>query len=275
MGLIVTPVVKLPGDGKGKLVAWDPIRQKEAWSIQHDEYWNGGTLTTAGGIVFQGTAVGTFDAYRASNGDRLWSFDAGLGIMAAPMSYSVDGKQYVAVLVGWGGTVAAISEVADVGWKYGQQPRRLLVFALDGKDKLAPSPPRDMKIHALDDPDLVLDEKDVAAGRAFHLVCASCHGAGFRAAGAPGPDLRESAIALRLDTFSQMLREGRPDKGMPSYQWMSEDQIRYLHSYVRARAREALGKREPYDPAKARELASAVKGPGKSDLEKNAGPVTY
>jgi quinohemoprotein ethanol dehydrogenase len=248
MGLVIQPVVKRPGDGKGSLVAWDPVRQKQAWKVQHDHFWNGGTLATAGDLVFQGTADGWFHAYRASDGEPLWRFDAGLGIIAAPMSYSVGDKQYVAVLVGWGGTVAALSEVTDVGWKYGAQPRRLLVFALDGDKKLPPGPPRDMKVHALDDPALVLGEADVAAGRAFHIVCAACHGAGFRGAGAPGPDLRESAIALRADTFAQYVRTGRPEKGMPPFDWLSEDQMRQLHAYIRARAREALGKREPYVP---------------------------
>ncbi len=248
MGLVVQPVVKRPGDGKGSLVAWDPVRQKAAWTVQHDYFWNGGTLATAGDLVFQGTADGWFNAYRAATGEPLWRFDAGLGIIAAPMSYSVGGKQYVAVLVGWGGTVAALSAVADVGWKYGAQPRRLLVFALDGYKKLPPSPPRDMKVRALDDPALTLDEADVTAGRSLHIVCASCHGAGFRGAGAPGPDLRESAIALRADTFAQYVRSGRAGKGMPPFDWLSDDQIRQLHAYVRARAREALGKRKPYVP---------------------------
>ena len=62
MGLMVEPIVKQPGDGKGSLVAWDPVAQKEAWKVQHDELWNGGTLATAGGLVFQGLADGWFKA---------------------------------------------------------------------------------------------------------------------------------------------------------------------------------------------------------------------
>lgn len=244
MGLVVKPLVKQPGDGHGYLVAWDPVAQKEAWRVKHPHVWNGGTLATAGGLVFQGTAEGWFEAYRASSGDKLWRFDAGLGIIAAPMSYSINGKQYVSVLVGWGGTSAAMSGVLDVGWKYGAQTRRLLTFALDGKAVLPASAPRDMKVNALDDPDLLLNEADIAAGKAMSIACMSCHGAGFRGAGAPGPDLRESAIALRLDTFTQLLREGRMENGMPRFAWMTDDQIRQLHAYLRARARESLGLRE-------------------------------
>src|SRR5690606_20274677 len=135
---------------------------------------------TAGGLVFQGTADGLFHAYDAKDGKELWKFDAGLGIIAAPMSYSVGGKQYVSVLVGWGGTSAAMSGVLDVGWKYGVQTRRLLTFARDGKASLPKEPGRDMTVHALDDPELAISEADVAAGKQLSLACMSCHGAGFR-----------------------------------------------------------------------------------------------
>jgi quinohemoprotein ethanol dehydrogenase len=269
MGLVVKPLIKQPGDGKGYLVGWDPVNQKEVWKVTHDHIWNGGTMATAGGLVFQGTADGWFHAYDAKTGEELWKFDAGLGIIAAPMSYSVGGKQYVSVLVGWGGTSAAMSGVLDVGWKYGAQTRRLLTFALGGDAKLPPGPPPDMKVAALDDPELVIDDADVQVGKSLSLACMSCHGAGFRGAGAPGPDLRESAIALRLDTFSQMVKEGRLDRGMPQFKWMTDEQIRQLHAYLRARAREALGLRKPAIPPQA-PTSSAPERP------KNAkGPVTY
>jgi quinohemoprotein ethanol dehydrogenase len=244
MGLVVRPLVKQPGDGKGYLVAWDPVKQKQVWSVTHDFLWNGGTAATAGGLVFQGTADGFLHAYDAVTGKEHWKFNAGLGIIAAPISYLANGKQYISVLVGWGGTSAGMSSVLDVGWKYGAQTRRLLTFALGGKAALPIEPGRDMKVHALDDPDLVINEADVAAGRNLSVACLACHGAGFRGAGAPGPDLRESAIALRLDTFSQLLREGRMEKGMPQFKSLTDDQIRQLHAYLRARAREVLGLRK-------------------------------
>ena len=260
MGLVVKPLATQPGDGKGYLVAWDPVRQREVWKVTRDEVWNGGTLTTAGGLVFQGGANGMFNAYHAGTGKELWGFDAGLGIIAAPMSFSHGGKQYVSVLVGWGGTSAAMSRMLNVGWKYGAQPRRLLTFAIGGTAKLAPSPPRDMKVAALDDPELKLDEGDVMAGRMMSLACMSCHGAGMEGAGSPGPDLRESAIALRLDTFTQYVKMGNPAKGMPAQTRFTDDQLRQLHAYIRARAREVLGLRPPHDPAKAAAAMAAAKG---------------
>jgi quinohemoprotein ethanol dehydrogenase len=244
MGLYLEPVIKVPGDGKGSLVAWDPVAQKQRWKVEHPTLWNGGTLATAGGLVFQGTADGWFGAYDATGGKSLWRFNAGLGIIAAPMSFSAGGKQYVSILVGYGGASAANGKFMDAGWKYGKQPRRLLTFVLGGKARLAPSNPPDFKVHALDDPGLVLADADVAAGRTLSIQCAACHGIGLHSTGTPGPDLRESAIALDLDSFRNLLRDGPlADRGMPRFDGHKEQEIRQLHAYIRARARDALGVR--------------------------------
>ena len=246
-GLTLNYVIEDEEDGKGALLAWDPVAQEERWRVLQDTLWNGGTLATAGGLVFQGTGDGTFSAHHASTGERLWSFDAGLGIIAAPMSYSVAGKQYVSVLVGYGGTAAAISEHLDAGWKYGAQPRRLLTFALGGAAELPPSPPADLTVNALDDPALEIAEGDVAAGRPLYtLMCSLCHGGGLNSTGAPAPDLRESPLALSRESLAALLRDGSLlSRGMPSYEMLTDEQVRAIHAYIRAGAREALEAREP------------------------------
>jgi quinohemoprotein ethanol dehydrogenase len=250
MGLSVEPVVERPGDGHGYLLAWDPVAQKEVWRVQHPGLWNGGTLATAGGLVFQGTADGYFEAYEAKTGKEVWKFDAGLGIIGAPMSYSIDGRQYVSILVGYGGTAAAFGHFMDMGYKFGRQPRRLLTFAMGGDKMLPPKSPPDFTVHALDDPAFKLNEADVSAGRALSIQCAACHGVGLQATGTPGPDLRESAIALKLDSFTTLLKSGALlEQGMPRFQQLTDDQIRQLYAYVRAKAREALGKRAKDDTA--------------------------
>ena len=96
-----TPPKSLPF---GRLIAWDPVKQKEAWRAEHVAPWNGGTLTTAGNLVFQGTADGRFIAYNATTGEKLWETPTGTGVVAARRRpILIDGKQYVSIAVGWGG----------------------------------------------------------------------------------------------------------------------------------------------------------------------------
>lgn len=228
-------------DGKGALIAWDPVAQKARWRIQHDTLWNGGTLATAGNLVFQGTADGYLSAYDASSGRRLWRFNAGLGIIAAPMTYSAGGKQHVSILVGYGGSAAAMSRFTNVGWKYGVQPRRLLTFVLDGKGELTPTPPPSMEVAALDDPAIGLEPKDVAAGKQLYMRCMGCHGAELVAAGGPAPDLRESAVALDTEAFWSVLHDGALlERGMPRYSTVTRRQATQIQAYIRARARDAI-----------------------------------
>jgi quinohemoprotein ethanol dehydrogenase len=91
----------------GHLLAWDPVAQKERWRVPYKTIWNGGLLSTAGNLVFQGTADGRFVAYSADRGEKLWEVTVGTGIIAAPVTYEVDGVQYVSVMAGWGGAAAA------------------------------------------------------------------------------------------------------------------------------------------------------------------------
>ena len=243
LGTTVYPVVKDPDDGTGALLAWDPVSQQARWKVPIDTIWNGGTLATAGGLVFQGAGNGWFSAYDARSGERLWRFNAGLGIVGAPMSYSAGGRQFVSVLVGYGGTTAALSSVLNAGWKYGAQPRRLLTFAIGGRKRLPPSPPHDMTVKALDDPDLVIDEAQVAKGRKLAMACIACHGVNFEGAGSPAPDLRESALSLSEEAVWQVVHEGTlAERGMPKISRLTREQVRSIHMLIRASAREALAK---------------------------------
>ena len=118
---------------KGKLVAWDPIAGKEAWHVDHKGPWNGGTLATAGGLVFQGTIDGHFNAYDAANGKELWTQDIYTAALAGPMTYEVDGEQYVAVGAGFGTLFYIIGGFALDQHLGVPENGRILVYKIGGK----------------------------------------------------------------------------------------------------------------------------------------------
>jgi quinohemoprotein ethanol dehydrogenase len=241
-GLNIASIASDPGDGKGTLVAWDPVAKKARWRATVDTLWNGGAVSTAGDLVFQGTADGTFFAYDARTGTPLWKQMVGMGIIASPMTYSVGGKQYVAVLAGYGGSAAVLSDIMSAGWKY-SDPRRLLVFALDKKAVLPVAAPRNLQVHVQDNPAEVLDPRQAAMGKAMYIACSACHGRNMVAVGAPAPDLRESAVPLNTDAFWSVVHDGALiQKGMPSFAMFGKPEVEALRQYVRERARAELAK---------------------------------
>ena len=238
-GLSIGSAFAEPDDGKGALLAWDVAQRKPRWKVQHDFIWNGGALATAGGLVFQGTADGFVSAYAAESGQRLWRFDAGLGIIAPPISYRAGGRQYVAVLVGYGGAASIGSDTMEIGWKWGA-PRRRRVFTLEGRATLPPAAARDRTVHAIDDPLMRLDAAEVRAGKELFLNCILCHGRDAVAAGAPAPDLRESRIVLDPAAFASIVHDGALlPRGMPVFGEFSPQQLARLRGYIIARARES------------------------------------
>ena len=229
-----------PGDNTGSLVAWDPVAQQPRWSAPLSTVWNGGALATGGKLVFQGAGDGSFSAYDAASGQRLWQRQLGMGVIAAPVTYQLGRRQYVAVLAGYGGSAAILSDVMHVGWKY-TSPRRLFVFALGGSKAVPSAPPRTMKADLQDNPAEVLDPQVVATGKGLYLACAPCHGAAVLGAGGPAPDLRESAIPLDSTAFWSVLHDGALlPRGMPRFQALEKPQVEAIRQYIRSRSRAGL-----------------------------------
>jgi quinohemoprotein ethanol dehydrogenase len=199
---------------KGRLIAWDPVAQKAVWSVDYDGPWNGGVLATAGGLVFQGSATGEFAAFDATNGKKLWGFDAQTGVMAPAMTYEVDGEQYVAVMAGWGGGFA-LSAGAGVDPR-SEGPRRLLVFKVGGKQKLPARPPSDKAFPDL--PDDAGTPEQIALGTAVYAAnCGVCHGASG-VSNAAIPDLRYSPTIADRGIFKGVVIDGdRTEQGMVSF----------------------------------------------------------
>lgn len=239
-GVIARPEFSGDGkDGKGALIAWDPVAQKPRWTAWHKYLWNGGTLSTAGDLVFQGTADGWITGYDAEDGKVLWRFDAGLGIIAPPISYAWKGTQYVSILVGWAGPNPYAMGIMPTGWRYNAQPRRLLTFKLGGKARLPETAPYDETVHPVDDPAFVIDPALAAAGkRLFNDNCSGCHGKDAESSGAPGPDLRESGVVLDKTALWSVLHDGALlPKGMPRFAAFTEEQAGEIQHFVRERAR--------------------------------------
>jgi quinohemoprotein ethanol dehydrogenase len=190
----------------GALLAWDPIAQKEAWRVKYKGPWNGGTLATAGNLVFGGTASGTFNAYTADTGKKLWSFETQTGVIAAPMTYAVKGEQYVALLVGWGGVWdVATGALADISGTT-RNISRLLVFKLGADGKLPPPPAIDKLV--LDPPALRGTSMQVADGsKNYARYCSVCHG-DAAIAGGLNPDVRHSSMINKSDDFNTIVLEG-------------------------------------------------------------------
>lgn len=216
-GLPQDPKVKkaILSSVKGKLVAWDPAQQKAVWTIERSGPWNGGTLATAGDLVFEGTAGGSFEAYRADTGEKLWSFPAQTGVMAGPITYRVGREQYVAVLAGWGGVFPlAAGEVSFVSGRV-RNISRMLVFRLAGKARLPP-------VQAIEQPALTAlpDQGNPATirkgERLFQSYCAGCHG-DVAVSGGVLPDLRRSSALTDDDWFEIVLGGDLQVQGMVSF----------------------------------------------------------
>jgi quinohemoprotein ethanol dehydrogenase len=216
---------------KGKLVAWDPAQQKAAWTIERPGPWNGGTLATAGSLVFEGTAGGNFEAYRDNTGEKLWSFPAQTGVMAGPVTYEVNGEQYVAVLAGWGGVFPlAAGEVSFASGRV-RNISRVLVFKLGGKDSLPPmqasEPP---PLTSLPNP---ASSATVRKGeRLFQRYCSQCHG-DVAVSGGVLPDLRRSSALTDDAWYEIVLRGDLQSEGMVSFAMeLSHDDAAAIRSYV-------------------------------------------
>jgi len=227
----------------GSLQARDPVTNAVAWEVPMYGLGNAGTMTTAGNLVFQGRVDGSFVAYNATTGDELWRFDLGLGISAPPVTYSVDGKQYVALLVGWGGGAAGVGGDISVanGWAYGVHERRLVAFSLDGARQLPPQPaPVERQPIAMPTFE-VIDAELAEEGAAEYGRCLNCHG--FDAI-SPGmaPDLRASAIIASAEAFADIVRGGSlQENGMPVFRHLDDEQLLKIRHYVRREAERALG----------------------------------
>lgn len=236
IGMVVPVVPETPEEiaqlhqiYRGKLQAWDPIKQQEVWSHPHDHISNGGTLATAGNLVFQGTADGRFVAYAADSGEKLWEVPVSSGVGAGPMTYEVDGEQYVAVNVGYGGsfgiTFGALSQLTKV-----LPDSRLYVFKLQGDQPLPEFKRRTVKMPPLIEPRG--DQASLENGeRLYGMRCAACHGFSVISGGLL-PDLR-MLTPEKHDMYLGTLMGALQENGMPSFaDRLSVEEMTDIQNYL-------------------------------------------
>ncbi|MDJ0907327.1 MAG: PQQ-dependent dehydrogenase, methanol/ethanol family [Woeseiaceae bacterium] len=200
---------------RGQLVAWDPVEQREVWRYQHLGPWNGGTLATAGGLVFQGSLVGEFAAYDAGSGERLWVTNAQTGVAAAPATYAVDGEQYVAVAAGWGTIFALLGGegLASLGL---QNKSRILAFKRGGTAALPELPPAEPR-PVPQPPERTASAETIERGKLlYYQRCAACHGVDV-ASGGITPDLRYTSAEIHDAWDAIVLGGALRGQGMPAF----------------------------------------------------------
>jgi alcohol dehydrogenase (cytochrome c)/quinohemoprotein ethanol dehydrogenase len=224
---------------KGHLSAWDPTEQKEIWRVERPTPANGGVLSTAGNLVIEGTAQGNLEAYRADNGQKLWSADAQSGVVAAPITYTANREEYVAVLAGWGGVFPlATGEIALSSGRT-QNVRRLLAFKLNGKASLPPLP--QFTPPQLKPPKSTATTATIHKGEAlYQSICSPCHGDAAVSGGVLS-DLRYSGTLGNDHLFEIVLKGQLSQAGMVSFdKLLSQDDAAAIRAYVIFRANQSL-----------------------------------
>ncbi|MDH3480990.1 MAG: c-type cytochrome, partial [Gammaproteobacteria bacterium] len=201
----------------GKLVAWDPVANRPRWTVDHDLPFNGGVLATAGNLVFQGDAFGRFSAYAADSGEKLWSVATGSNITAAPVSYSLNGKQYVLVPVGAGGGVQFVYPQMHAGEQI-HGPTRLMAFALNEKTSI-PSPRAESR-PLPPQPELDASPEELERGQqVFSRECKGCHGNNAVARfGGSVPDLRYATADTHAAWHGIVIGGALQINGMPRFE---------------------------------------------------------
>jgi mono/diheme cytochrome c family protein len=225
----------------GALIAWDPVAQREVWRVAQPGPSSAGTLATAGDVVFEGNQQGRFQAFDARNGRVLWSFQAQTAVIGSPISYGIDGVQYVLVVSGAGGGFAVSTPFLDD--KHPKPNGRVLAFRLGGTAKLPEfTPPALGKATAPGD--RFTSAQVIAGGRIFETTCAWCHGGGAVSGGVL-PDLRRSPMLASRDAWRSVVIDGvLADRGMVSFsRSMDASQAEAVRAYV-ASLSQALAKNE-------------------------------
>ena len=218
------PDAPLPGSATGELIAYDPREQRRVWTIPQVSQYNGGVVSTAGGLVLQGDAEGYLRFFDDETGEELHALDVRSGVIAPPITYLVDGEQYITLLVGWGGGAGQTMKHVDKLY-----PGSVYTFKLGGTEAM---PPREDVIERPLTSE-AFTGMDVEVGHGYNLYmrnCIACHGAVGSGGGAV-PDLARSSKTT-YDNLEQIVVEGLlAPLGMPKHDHLTSEDIAALRHY--------------------------------------------
>ena len=223
---------------KGRLIAWDPVAQAPRWVVEHPTAWNGGVLSTEGGLVFQGRLDGGFSAYDAATGELKWSHDVKSGAASGPGTYEIDGEQYVTITTGWGSAYGLV-----VGFdldKATPTVGKVVTFKLGGTGTIAT--PEGPLIERVPAAEKFGDQAMLELGRVqYARNCGVCHGTLAISSGIL-PDLRWSQIAGNATAWNGIVLEGNlAENGMVSFaDYLSVEDSEAIRAYVTHRGHETL-----------------------------------
>jgi len=231
----------LKSERKEKLVrelirAWDPVAGKIVWEHETssgNRGYDGGVMSTAGNLVFQGRGNGELWVYAAADGAVLKVIPTGSHIMAAPMTYAIKGEQYVAVQVGYGGAAMTVGPVPDssAASRF-ENVNRIIAFKLGGT--AVPNPPA-LAVPPFEEPP-AQTASDASIGHGeikFIEECSRCHTFGQSVT----PDLRRLSTGLHAAFNDIVLRGAVAPTGMERFDdLLSEQDVEDIHAYVLSEA---------------------------------------
>jgi len=236
MGIVKASPDLPPIDSGEALIAYDPVAQQERWRVPvgSTDWSGGGVLTTAGNLVIQGTSAGFLTTYRADTGEKLGAIEVGTAIMAAPVTYEIDGEQYVAVIAGLGGAIAAsMHPPGTAPYRY-QNYGRILAFKLGGGK--VPLPPERVAQMTPEPPALPGYSEELAArGEAAWGAagCLFCHGAYGEARLSAYPDLYRMTAESHAAFDSIVLGGKLARAGMASFSdVLTAQDVAAIHAYL-------------------------------------------
>ena len=216
---------------KGRLIAWDPVANEERWAYEHNNAWNGGVPSTAGGLVFQGQLEGTFAAFDAATGEKVWEADVQSGAASGPGTYMIDGEQYLTITTGWGSAYALAA-----GYGYDETVEstvgKVVTFKIGGDQELPPVRlvQRDLTPKAAS---FGTTEQIQAGLVQYSRNCATCHGFFGQSSGVL-PDLRWSEYTGDQELWYEVLHDGMlQENGMVSFaDVLDDDEMENIRAYL-------------------------------------------